>query len=446
MNISVIGLGKLGSPLAAVFASKGHTVVGVDLNPEFVKKINDGMAPVPEPSLQELISESRSRLRATTNFDEAVISSDVTFIIVPTPSESDGLFSNKFLLKAIEQVGRSIRKKTGYHLVVITSTVTPGSCEGEIKTALESSSGRSIGPHLGLCYNPEFIALGSVIRNMLYPDMILIGESDPKAGDLLQKIYLSSCENSPPVRRMNLVNAEIAKISINTFVTTKISYANMLSDICQRLPGGDVNAVTEAIGLDSRIGSKYLKAAVAFGGPCFPRDNIAMAALARKLGARADIAEATQDINDYQNQRLLELVEKHAITNKIGILGLSYKPGTYVVEESQGVCLANQLTSRGFEVRVYDPMAMLEAKKNLDTRVKTTSSSQECLEQSDMIFIMIPWPEFSKDISPATLKNSSKVIVDCWQMLNPEAYRDRCKIISLGRYEKIEILKESVCG
>jgi UDPglucose 6-dehydrogenase len=446
MKISVIGLGKLGSPLAAVLASKGHSVIGVDINPAFVDKINNRIAPVPEPCLQELISTHHTKLKATLNYEEAILASDVTFVIVPTPSDPDGLFSNTYLLKAIEHLGSALIKKDGYHLVVITSTVTPGSTDGEIRKALEAASGRCVGIDLGLCYNPEFIALGSVVRNMLYPDMILIGESDKKAGDLLQEIYLSTCENAPPVRRMNLVNAEVAKIAINTFVTTKISYANMLSDICERIPGGDVNVVTEAIGLDTRIGSKYLKAAVAFGGPCFPRDNIALAAFAQKIGARAELAEATQEVNNYQNERLLHLVEKHAKSNKIGILGLSYKPGTYVVEESQGIYLANQLSNRGYEVVVYDPMALDEARKKLHPSVETASSVQDCLDKSDTIFILIPWPEFSREITSQSLQGEGKVIVDCWRLLSLQEFQDVCTLVYPGYCEKPTPMKETICG
>ena len=208
-------------------------------------------------------------------------------------------------------------------MVVITSTVMPGSTGGEIKAALEAASGRKVGPDLGLCYNPEFIALGSVVRDMLYPDSILIGESDTKAGDVLQTIYLQMCEKKPPVQRMNFVNAELTKISVNTYVTTKISYANMLADICDRLPGADVDVVTKALGADTRIGSKYLKGAMGYGGPCFPRDNVAFAALARKIGARADVAEATDRINNHQIDRLTGLVAKFAKAGtRIALLGL----------------------------------------------------------------------------------------------------------------------------
>ena len=175
----------------------------------------------------------------------------------------------------------------------------PGSCDGRVR-APRSSGPRAdaIGDSLGLCYSPEFIALGNVIRDMLEPDMVLIGESDARAGDVLEALYRGVCENDPPFRRMSLVNAELTKIAVNTYVTMKISYANTLADICERLPGADVESVTDALGLDTRIGGKYLRGAIAYGGPCFPRDNKAFAVLARELGTEAPLAEATDSIND----------------------------------------------------------------------------------------------------------------------------------------------------
>src|SRR5579862_1370680 len=434
MRISVVGLGKLGSPLLAVLASKEHQVIGVDLNLEFVNKLNSGLAPVQEPHLQELLTAHRSNISATQDYAEAILHTEVSFVIVPTPSEKDGLFSNRYILQAIEQMGAGFREKKGYHLVVITSTVTPGSTGGEIKNALEIVSQKKVGIDIGLCYSPEFIALGTVIRNMLYPDMVLIGESDEQSGDILEEIYLSVCENNPPIRRMNWMNAEIAKIAINTFITTKISFANMLSDICQRLQGADVDIVTEALGLDTRIGSKYIKAAVGFGGPCFPRDNLALAALGNKIGAHTSLASATQQTNQYQNDRLLDLIKTYDKSKKVGILGLSYKPGTYVTEESQGIHLANHLVEQGFAVSVYDPVALSEAKKTLNKEVHIASSVLECLEVSTTLIIMIPWPEFTQTITPTILQSlgSKKVIVDCWRVLSKAAFMEVCDLIHLG--------------
>jgi UDPglucose 6-dehydrogenase len=434
MRISVVGLGKLGSPLLAVLASKEHQVIGVDINLEFVNKLNSGLAPVQEPYLQEFLSLHRSKISATQDYAEAILNTEVTFVIVPTPSEKDGLFSNRYILQAIEQMGQVLQKKREYHLVVITSTVTPGSTGGEIKNALELASQKKVGINIGLCYSPEFIALGTVIRNMLYPDMVLIGESDEQAGDILEEIYLSVCENDPPIRRMNWMNAEIAKIAINTFITTKISFANMLSDICQRLQGADVDVVTDALGLDTRIGSKYIKAAVGFGGPCFPRDNLALAALGNKIGARTDLALATQQTNQYQNDRLLDLIKTYDKSKKVGILGLSYKPGTYVTEESQGIRLANQLVEHGFAVSVYDPIALIEAKKTLSKEAYIASSVQECLERSTTLIIMIPWPEFTQTITPKILQSlgSKKVLVDCWRLFSKSAFMEVCDLVYLG--------------
>lgn len=435
MKLSVVGLGKLGSPLAAVLASKGHNVIGIDLNKEYVDLINKGIAPFDEPQLQNLISANRARLCATQDYIQAITETEVTFVIVPTPSDSSGLFSNRFVLEAVKKIGECLREKKSYHLVVITSTVMPGSTEGEIQEMLEQSSGKVIGQDLGLCYSPEFIALGSVVRDMLYPDMILIGESDPLAGNTLQKIYETVCENSPPIRKMNLINAELTKLAVNTFITTKISYANMLAGICELLPNSDVEAVTQAIGLDSRIGKKYLKAAVPFGGPCFPRDNIAFTALANQLGARADIAEATQNINIDQMRRLLNSVKKVASGKRIAVLGLSYKPGTYVVEKSPGVEIANLLASEGYIVSAYDPMASSEAKKHLEKSIHIACSLEECTRFSETLLIMTTWPDFTQQITPEFIKQLEfcKTIIDCWRILPEKTFSKICALIHLGK-------------
>jgi UDPglucose 6-dehydrogenase len=291
--ISVIGLGKLGAPLAACLAAKGHSVIAVDVDAQKVDAINEGRAPVFEPGLEEKIGQSNGRLRATQDIAEAVAASEITFIVVATPSETDGGFSNRYVLATCESIGRALRSKTNFHVVALTSTVMPGSSDGEVRAALEKASGRRAGQDFGLCYNPEFIALGSVIHDFLNPDFVLIGESDARSGGILESLYREVCDNSPMFARMNLLNAEITKLSVNAFVTTKISFANMLARMCELLPGASVDVVTAALGLDSRIGAKYLKGAVSYGGPCFPRDNLALAAFARGIGAPADLAEST---------------------------------------------------------------------------------------------------------------------------------------------------------
>lgn len=447
MRISVFGLGKLGSPLAAVLASKGHEVIGFDVNPEFVRLMAAGKAPVVEPRLQELIDASGSRLSATTSAEEAILKSEITFIIVPTPSDGNGAFSNRYVVSAVRAIGEALRKKDDYHVVNVTSTVMPGATGGEIRKALESASGRVVGKNVGLCYNPEFIALGSVVRDMLTPDAILIGESDPRAGEMLASIYRSSCENDPPIQRMNLINAEITKISVNTYVTTKISYANMLADICDRLPGADVDVVTAAVGLDSRIGRKYLKGALGYGGPCFPRDNVAFGHLARTIGARADVAEATDRLNRYQIERLTAIVERHASKGKaIGILGMSYKPDTGVIEESQGVDLALSLAERGYKVSVYDPLALPAAAAVLGSKAHAADSAIECVQASDLVVIATAWPQFAA-IAPEVFARRpvQRTVIDCWRLLSREKYGHVADLVYLGHGDN-QLTADGACA
>src|ERR1700722_3541539 len=395
MKLSIIGLGKLGSPMAAVMAHKGHKVIGVDMNPAFVTALQQGRAPVNETGLAEMIRGNRERLSATQSFEDAILGSEITFIIVPTPSGPDGTFSVKYVLEAAEQIGAALRKKNEWHLVALCSTVMPGATGGHLLPALEAHSGKKCGVDFGLCYNPEFIALGSVIRDMLYPDMILIGESDERSGALLEEFYGGVCESSPRIQRMNFVNAELTKIAVNTYVTTKISYANMLAQMCETLPGAEVDVVTSAIGCDSRIGRKYLKGALGYGGPCFPRDNWGFFALGRTNGVPALLAEATDQLNRQQVPRLGAMIlAKLPHGGTAGVLGLSYKPDTGVIEESQGVALAKHLLQSGAKVVVYDPEAMEGAREQLEGRVTFAANASECARQADVLAITTPWPEF----------------------------------------------------
>jgi UDPglucose 6-dehydrogenase len=434
MHVSVIGLGKLGSPLAAVLASKGHHVIGVDVNPDYVRQLAAGRAPVEEPGLQKLIDGAKGRLTATMDYEAAVLGSELSFIIVPTPSDTQGGFSNKYVLSAATAIGRALKKKSGYHVVNITSTVMPGSTGGEIRRALEEASGRTVGKDLGLCYNPEFIALGSVVRDMLFPDMLLIGESDPRAGDVLESIYKTTCEKNPPVMRMNWVNAELTKISVNTYVTTKISYANMLAEMCEHMQGADVDVVTAALGMDTRIGRKYLRGALGYGGPCFPRDNVAFGVLARSLGARADVAEATDRLNRHQIERLagiaLRLLDSRS---RVGVLGLSYKPETAVIEESQGIALAARLSEERKEVYVHDPMALAGATAVLQDKVVPLASAEECVKAVDVLVITTPWPQFKEIPHAAFARRGPRLqVLDCWRILPREQLSAVADIHYLG--------------
>lgn len=434
-RLSVIGLGKLGAPMAAVFAVKGFDVIGVDVSQANVDAVNAGRAPVDEAQLQAFIDRARGKLRATTDFAEAVASTDISFIIVPTPSGRDHFFVNDYVVDAVRRIGTVLRHSGNDHLVVVTSTVMPGSTGGVIREALEESSGRTVGVDVGLCYSPEFIALGSVVRDLLNPDMVLIGECSDRYGAALEQVYRATTESTPAVHRMGFVNAEICKIAVNTYVTTKISYANMLADLCDHLPGADVDVITGALGADSRIGPKYLRGGVAYGGPCFPRDNKAFASLARTLGVPCGIAEATDEINDYQVERLLgavaATVERGA---RVAVLGMAYKTGTGVFEKSQGFALARGLMSDGYRVLIADPLAAMTAADALGGGVEAFTDFAPAITACDVAVITTPWSDIVKTPADAFHRPSGLLpIIDPWGVLKNSSLAGRVRLISLGR-------------
>jgi UDPglucose 6-dehydrogenase len=364
----------------------------------------------------------------------AVTNSEVTFIVVPTPSEDHGGFSLRYVIEAAKKLGEALCRKGDYHLFVLTSTVMPGATENELEKTLEERSGKKCGEDFGLCYSPEFVALGSVIRDFLNPDFILIGESDPRASEALKQIYQKVCENNPPIARMNFINAELTKLALNTFVTTKITFANMLARICEKLPGADVDVVTSALGLDTRIGSKYLKGAISYGGPCFPRDNIALTSLAKKVGAPADVAETTDRFNRGQIQWLADIVKGRLPKGgKVGILGLSYKPNTDVVDDSQGILLVRALVEEGISVDVFDPAALKNARRFLGETVCFSASAEECIERADIVILTTPWDQFKQlDMSRFARNSPPRIVIDCWRTLKHLQNRDGILYVCLG--------------
>ncbi len=399
MNISVFGLGKLGCTHMVCMADKGYNVIGVDINPATVDAINAGKSPIYEPGVAELITANRERIRATFDAAEAVRNSDVSFVIVPTPSVEDGSFTTVYVEEVAAEIGSILQNKKSYHTIVISSTVLPGDMQ-HIKEFIEKTSGKKCPDNFGLCYNPDFIALGTVVRNLKNPDMILIGESDPESGQCVEDILSAMADNSPVVHRMNFENAELTKIAVNAYCTLKITFANSIAEICENMPGGDADAVTGALGSDSRIGAKYIKGGLSYGGPCFPRDNRAFAHAAEKFGCRHPQAALTDQLNNYQrNERipkriksLLEELDSH----RLAVLGLTYKPDTTLTEESAPVAIIKKLLRSGIDITVYDPAGMDDAKetRKLGRKVKFANSVKDCISEQSLVFIGTAWQEF----------------------------------------------------
>lgn len=438
-KLSVIGLGKLGACSAACFASKGFDVTGVDINKDFVDAINSGKSPVYEPGLQALITASKGRLRATQDYEEAIRDSDMTFLIVPTPSNQDGHFSERYLNDALKHLSLGFKKANKkYHIFVITSTVSPGTIEESIIPLIESVSGKKLNKGFGVSYNPEFIALGSVIKDFLNPDMVLIGESDKAVGDRIETVYKKVCNNKPYIARMSLISAEITKISLNSYITMKISFANTLANLCESIPNANLDDITKALGADKRISPYYMKGGLSFGGPCFPRDNRAFAAFAGKHGYKAILAMTTDSVNQIQTENLANKVMSHVSAIKgssVSILGLTYKPNTPVIEESPAIKLIEELLKKDMEIIVYDPLAMENVRSLFGDNILYASSMKDCISYSQVCVITTQEEEF-KSISSSHINLDPTVIIDCWRILDKSKLGEKVKYIALGMYEK----------
>ena len=434
-KISVIGLGKLGASMAAAFAHRGFDVIGVDVNQKSIEAVNEGRAPVQETNLDELISLNKERIRATASHEVAILNSDISFVIVPTPSDERGAFSLQYAVWAFKEIGRALAKKKTYHNIVLTSTVLPGATRQTLIPVLEKESGKICGKDFGVCYSPEFIALGSIIKNFLNPDFTLIGEFDEKSGGQLEEFYSRTVENGAPSARMSLENAELTKISVNTFVTTKITFANMLAEICEKLPGGNVDVVTNALGMDTRIGRKYLTGALGYGGPCFPRDNVALTFIANELGIDAKIATTTDSMNravaEKVVKRLRPLIRENAT---VAVLGLSYKPFSHVTEESQALFIANALSKAGARVVGFDPLAGEMALNELHGQIVVLESIEECLKQAEAVLITTPDP-FFENLTAQDFQNerSEVLVIDFWRLLKDQlSNQPNIKYIAFG--------------
>jgi len=439
-RISVFGLGKLGACIAATLASRGFQVVGYDVDRCKTDSLERRIAPIEETRIQKTIDEAGTRLKPTNDIEEAVAHSEALFFVPSTPSLPDGSFSSEYLVRAIESAASVMPSDSRRRpLFVINSTLTPGTCDRVLRPLLERKLRGVCGEDFGLCYNPEFIALGDVISGLLRPDFVLIGESDPCSGVLLQEVYNRLCTNSPSVEHMSMLNAELAKISLNCAVTMKISFVNQLSSVCAQIPGADPGIILRAIGKDRRIGLDYLKPGLGFGGPCFPRDNQLFQYVARSVGVEAALSFATDKINEDVNRRLLETVlAQCSDRDSIAVLGLAYKPFTAVVDRSPGMWLCQQLTDRGRQVFAHDYFAINNAATVLaGGRIRILADPMEVLENGCKIFVITcPWPDYVGLFKSSTdwLSRRGAVVVDPWRLLETRLsqVRDVRYITNLG--------------
>jgi len=434
-KVSIVGLGRLGAPIAAAFAARGFEVHGYDPVPEKVAALREHRHLYHEPGIEALYAKAGDRLHATSDLAEAVRASDVTFLVVPTPPQPDGSFSLQHVLDACTDVGRALATKEGYHLVVLTSTVMPGSTERRVRDTLEAASGRSVVDDIGLCYSAVFVTMGRIIEDFLRPALALVGECDERAGRMLEAVWRAVCENDPPIARMTPFNAELTKLALNVLVATKISVANILARVCESMPGGDVDVVTQAMQLDPRAGRGALRGAIAYGGPFFARDNQAFGTLLRRLELAPELEGSLGRFNRAQVPWLADHVQSFLVDDGcVGVLGLAYKPDTDVVEASPSLSLCARLAEQGIPVTAHDPVAMEAARRVLPPTVGLADTAAECIARSDVVLVATPWPEYA-EIPPDVWTRSSepRVVVDCWRHLPALADVPGLRYVPLGK-------------
>lgn len=406
-----IGLGKLGLTFSQIIA-RSYKVYGYDLDKRIYENIKNN-TPQSEPRLNKLIKSSKKNFQLVNNLNEAVFNTQCAFLVLPTPSKKNHEFDNKYILSSLSSIGRSLKKKKNYH-IIITSTVNPGSCKIFIKY-LENKFKVKHGVQFILSYNPHLIALGSIYENIMNNDLVIVG-SDLNEGHLFltnfyKKIYKNKMDK---LKFLNLNEAEISKISINAYVTMKISFSNMISQISDNIENINASKILNTIGSDERVGKKYLSLGAKFAGPCFPRDNLNLISFLKKNKSAYALPAATDNVNNKQLQRYIELFKKvkTKINGKIvvGICGLSYKDNTNLNTKSPGLMLFNKL-KKDYHTITFDSLLPDNYKK-----LNFISDFNIFLKKSDIIFVCYKNDRFKKIEKFKT--NNKKIVIDLWNFLN----------------------------
>ncbi len=353
MRLSIFGLGYVGAVSAGCLARDGHEVIGVDPTPTKVKLINEGKTPIIEPELDEIIGTAvrEGRLTATDDVKEAIQGSDLSFICVGTPGQLNGNLDLKHVRNVCEQIGTALWDKTDFHIVVVRSTMLPGSMRSVVIPGLEYRSGKTAGEEFGVCINPEFLREGSVVHDFYHPARTLIGETDRRSGDMLAQLYEGV---KAPLIRTDFETAEMVKYTDNVWHALKVSFANEIGNLCKQL-GIDGHRVMEIFCQDTKLNLSpyYLKPGFAFGGSCLPKDVRALTYKARSLDLNLPVLEAILLSNEQQIQRGIRMILDKG-NKRVGILGFSFKEGTDDLRESPVVEVTERLIGKGCEIRIYD--------------------------------------------------------------------------------------------
>ncbi|HIP89500.1 MAG TPA: UDP-glucose/GDP-mannose dehydrogenase family protein [Thermococcus paralvinellae] len=408
MKVSVVGCGYVGLVTGMGFVRLGYDVVFVDIDDKKIEMINDARAPIYESGLEELMREFRGKYYATSDYFEAISNSEVTFICVGTPSKKDGSIDLQYVESAARAIGRALKEKDSYHVVVVKSTVLPGTTENTVKPLIEKYSGKKAFEDFGLAMNPEFLREGVALRDFLNPDRIVLGVRDDRTRQILERLYKPI---KAPKLFVDIKTAEMIKYASNAFLATKISFANEIGNICKKL-GIDSWEVFKGVGLDHRISPHFFRTGIGWGGSCFPKDVKALIRKAEELGEEPLILKAVVEVNEKQPLKLIELLKKHVpkLNGKtVGVLGLAFKPNTDDVRETRAYPIIKKLLEENAKVIAYDPKAMENFRRfypDVGGKISYATSPGEVLNASDVILIVTEWEEFEG------LDYSGKIVID----------------------------------
>jgi UDPglucose 6-dehydrogenase len=393
MKISVVGGGYVGLVTGACFAELGHDVTVIEIDPEKVRAINNGRPPVYEPGLEEILKKNTGKnLRAGTGY-ESVFSAEIVFISVGTPPQPDGSANLAYIESAATSIGKALKNNPLFSVVVVKSTVPPGTTEKMVRPLVLRASGKTEN-EIGFAMNPEFLREGRAVEDFLHPDRIVIGCSDRRTCDRIAEVY---CTIPAPVICTGLPAAEMIKYASNAFLATKISFANEIGNLCKSL-GIDVYEVMKGVGLDARIGPQFLNAGAGFGGSCFPKDVSALIALARGAGENPVLLPSVLAVNEQQPRRMIDLLEKRIGApggKRIAILGLAFKDNTDDIRDSRAIPVIRELVQKGAHITAYDPMAVPNMRQ-LFPGIEYCPSAAGALTGADACLVMTEWPEFSQ--------------------------------------------------
>ena len=441
MKISIIGTGYVGLVTGACLAEKGHQVTCVDINPDRVAALNRAEAPIYEAGLEDLLRKHVGKgLSATTDLASAVLNTELTLIAVGTPFNGKEIDLTA-VLGATKQIGAALKQKSSYHLVVVKSTVVPGTTDQHVLPALETSSGKKAGADFGVGMNPEFLSEGEAVNDFLFPDRIVLGGIDQRSTDVLAELYEPFPADVPRLRT-NTRTAEMIKYASNSLLATLISFSNELANLGSALGGIDTVEVMRGVHLSMYFRSRnkeglppitsFLKAGCGFGGSCLPKDVSALIAHGHKAATSMRMLESVIRINEEQPKRTVALLRKHWASLKgirVAVLGLSFKPETSDVRESPAFPILRELLDAGAAVTAVDPVAKQEAQKAFpEPKVNYCDSLDAALTDIDAVIVVTPWKEFRDVPGLLSVTQPRVVCVD-----GRRAYDKQ----SVGKYEGI---------